>query len=56
VYLYSLKFSSVAYFSSSAAAAIAGGPSFIRDYKTTTTQMGNFNQMECASKSRSKER
>jgi hypothetical protein len=40
VYLYSLKFSSVA----ADAATIAGGPSFIRDYKTTTTtttpQMG----------------
>jgi hypothetical protein len=55
VYLYSLKFSSVAAsFSSSAAAddaAIAGGPSFIRDYNNNDNNPnGNVNQMECPSK------
>ncbi len=58
VYLYSLKFSSVAAsFSSSAAAddaAIAGGPSFIRDYNNNDNNNnnpnGNVNQMECPSK------
>jgi hypothetical protein len=57
VFLYSLKFSSVAAsFSSSAAAApadddaaIAGGPSFIRDYNNNNPN-GNVNQMECPSK------
>jgi hypothetical protein len=53
---YSLKFSSVAAsFSSSAAAAadnaaIAGGPSFIRDYNNNDTPNANVNQIECPRK------